>query len=109
VAKYKILGRFEQDAIPALVPPDYRERARLATKAGVRYTVVLFAHDRGKDVVASSAVRRALLHIPTEQPILAVGCDFTREATDLLGQRDAAIARIGEFGWTDESLHSLPR
>ena len=109
MAKYKILGQFDRDAIPGAVPPDYRDRVRLATKAGIRYTVVLFAHDRGKDVVASAAVRRALLHIPKDQPILAVGCDFTQEATELLGQRDAAIARIGEFGWTDDSLHSLPR
>ena len=107
--RFKILGQFDAERIPAAVPPDYRERARHVAKPGVRYTVVLFAHDRAHGVVTSAAVRRALAQIAPEQPIMAIGADFTREATELLEQRDAAIARIGEFGWTDESFQSLPR
>jgi hypothetical protein len=42
-----------------------------------------------------------------EASLLAVGADFTEEATEFLHAREAAIARIGEFGWTDASYHSL--
>ena len=107
--KFKILARLSSDRIAAALPPDYRERARMVAKAGVVYTVVLFDHDRSKGVVTSAAVRRALARIDADESILAVGADFTREATELLEEREAAIARIGEFGWTDESYHSLPR
>lgn len=107
--KFKILARLDADRIPAAVPPDYRDRARLVVKPGVSYTVVLFSHDRSKGVVTSAAVRRAFTRIELSERILAIGADFTQEATELLNGRDAAIARIGDFGWTDESFHSLHR
>jgi len=106
--KFKILGEFDGDQIPHVVPPDYSERARLAVRPGMRYTIVLFAHDREHGgVVASAVVRRAIARIPLEASLLAVGADFTKEATELLHARKAAIARIGEFGWTDASYHSV--
>jgi hypothetical protein len=102
--KFSIIGRFEHDDIPARVPPDYRSLVRLATKPGSPYTVILFPHDRLHGGVSTSAlVRRALKRVDASEQILAVGADFTREATDLLDARHAAIARIGTFGWADES------
>jgi hypothetical protein len=108
VPKFKILGKFDVDQIPYVVPPDYKERVLLAVRPEIRYTVVLFAHDRERGgVVTSAVVRRAIARIPIEASLLAVGADFTEEATELLHAREAAIARIGEFGWTDASYHSL--
>jgi hypothetical protein len=106
--KFSILGKLDAEKIPAAVPPDYRERVRLAIEPGVRYTVILFAHDRSHGgVVTSAAVVRALGRVPFEEAICAVGADFTKEAIKLLVARRAAIASIGEFGWTDASYQSL--
>jgi len=107
VSKFTLLGRFERDRIPAVVPPDYRGLIPAVTVRGATYTVVLFAHDR-RDVVTSAPVRRALAAIPADEQLLAVGGNFTADAIDLLNSRDAAIARLGEFYWTDESYNSLP-
>ena len=107
--KVKILARLATDRIPAAVPPDYRDRVRQVAKAGLVYTVVLFSHDRDKGVVTSAAVRRALSRIEPAEAILAIGANFTQEAEALLNERDAAIARLGDFFWTDESYQSLPR
>ncbi len=98
--KFTLLGRFTQDRFSTLLPPDYRDLARVVTKPGVSYAVVLFAHDRA-DVVPSAVVRRALQRVAEPEPILAVGANFTAEATQLLDARAAAIARLGEFHWTD--------
>jgi hypothetical protein len=106
VPKFTVLGRFEADRVPAIVPPDYKSVVRAVTAPGTVYTVVLFAHDR-RDVVTSAPVRRALAEIAAGDQILAVGTNFTAEATALLNLRDAAIARLGEFYWTDESYNSL--
>ena len=105
MSKFKILGQFDGDQIPYVVLPDYKERVRLAVRPGMRYSVVLFAHDRVHSAVVTSAVvRRAIARVPVEESLLAIGADFTREATDLLHARDAVIARIGEFGWTETPL-----
>jgi hypothetical protein len=109
VPKFKILGRLDADRIPAAVPPDYRERARRATRGGGVYTVVPFAHARDGGVTTSAAIRRAVGRLADGERVLAGGRDFTREATELLEARAATVVRIGEFGWTDESYHSLPR
>jgi hypothetical protein len=108
VVKFTILGELVADRIIAAVPRDYHERVRMSTEKGATYTVVLFAHARG-DVVTSALVRKALRRVPPESPLLAIGADFTHEATILLEERNARVARIGEFGWTDESWASLPR
>jgi hypothetical protein len=104
--KFTVLGRFERDQIPSVVPPDYRSVVRAVTTLGTTYTVVLFAHDR-QDVITSAPVRRALAEIAAGERLLAVGTNFTAEATELLHARNAAIARLGEFYWTDESYNSL--
>jgi hypothetical protein len=107
VPKFTVLGRFEADRIPALLPPDYRSLVRVVTVPAEIYTVVLFPHDR-RDVVTSAPVRRALAGIAAGERVLAVGANFTAEATALLEEREAAIARLGEFYWTDESYNTLP-
>jgi hypothetical protein len=107
VPKFTVLGRFQRDSIPAIVPPDYRSVVRAVTSPGVTYTVVLFPHDR-RDVVTSAPVRRALAGIAAGECILAVGANFTADAIELLKTHDAAIARLGEFYWTDESYNALP-
>lgn len=104
--KFTILGQFTVDDVVGRVPPDYRGVVRAVARAGIEYTAVLFAHDR-RDVVTSAPVRRALARIAPEQPVLAVGANFTVEAAALLSERGAAIARLGEFHWTDESYNSL--
>ena len=77
---------------------------RDAAQEGVEYTVLLFPHDRRHGGVSTSAlVRRALKRVQPEMPLLAVGLDFTREATEQLHAVRALIVRLGEFGWTDES------
>jgi hypothetical protein len=105
VPKFTVLGRFETDRIPAVVPPHYRSLVRAVTAPGAAYTVVLFAHDR-RDVVTSAPVRSALAEIAGNDRLLAIGANFTAEATQLLNSREAAIARLGEFYWTDESYNS---
>jgi len=103
---FTVLGRLEHDRIPAVVPPDYRSVVRAVTAPGTTYTVVLFAHDR-RDVVTSAPVRPALAELAAGESLLAVGTNFTAEVTELLNSRNAAIARLGEFYWTDESYNSL--
>ena len=104
---FKVLGRFERDTIPTVVPPDFRQIVHIVTKPGT-YTVILFAHNREKGgVTISSKVRHAFEKVSPEDRVLAVGDDFTVEATRLLEERSAAIARIGEFGWTDEGYIRL--
>ena len=105
--KFSILGRLEASRIPAAVPPEFRARARFTALPGQSYTVILFAHDRTRSVSTSAQVRKALRRVPETESILAVGWDFTLEATSLLQHRDAAIVRKGEAGWTDESYNSL--
>jgi hypothetical protein len=104
LAKFSILGSFGRSDLATVVPPDYRARVRHVTEEGVLYTVILFPHDRTHGGVSTSTlVQRALSRVPATDRVLAVGADFTREATALLDARGAAVARIGEFGWTDES------
>ena len=110
MAKFKVLGRFPADRIPFLVPPEYRGRARMGLDPDAEYTVVLFDHDRERSGVATSAVaRRALGRVGDAEPVLAVGVDFTVEATALLEDHGVTIIRIGTFGWTDESWRSRIR
>ena len=104
--KFTVLGRFEAERIPALVPHDYRSRIRAVTRGEEEFTVILFAHDR-RDVVTSAPVRRALATIAVGERVLAVGSNFTVEAIALLEEREAAIARLGEFYWTDESYNQV--
>jgi hypothetical protein len=106
VPKFTVLGRFEVDRISAIVPPDYRGLIRAVVRGQEPYTVVLFPHDRD-DVVTSAPVRRALASIGAGERVLAVGSNFTVEAIALLDERKAAIARLGEFYWTDESYNTL--
>lgn len=104
MAQFSILGSFDGSAIATVVPPDYRALVRHVANDGVRYTVILFPHDRTHGGVStSSLVQRALNRVPVADRILAVGADFTCEATALLDARGATVVRIGEFGWTDES------
>lgn len=107
--KFKILARLASDRIPASVPPDYQDRVRMVTEPGLAYTVVLFSHDRSKGVVTSAAIRRACSRLEPTERILAIGANFTQEAEALLNERNAAIARLSDFFWTDESYQSLPR
>jgi hypothetical protein len=108
VRTFKVLGEFDGDQIPDVVPPDYKARVRHTVRPGLRYTVILFAHDRQHGgVVSSAVVRRALARVPSQVSLLAVGADFTKEASELLHGREANIVRIGEFGWTDASYHAL--
>ena len=102
---FTILGEFERGELARVVPPEYRALVSSLTRDGVRYTVVQYAHDR-RDVADSAAARRSLAQIPLKANLLAIGANFTREALVLLEERQAAIARLGEFYWTDDSLHS---
>ena len=106
VPKFTVLGRFESDRISAIVPPDYRSLVRAVVRGREPYTVILFPHDR-KEVVTSAPVRRALASIGPGERVLAVGSNFTAEAVALLNERDAAIARLGGFYWTDESYNAV--
>jgi hypothetical protein len=106
MAKFKDLGCVERDQLERMVPPEYRALARTLAHTGVQYHVVQFAHDR-QDVVTSASVRRALAKIATEHAIFAVGANFTAEATKLLEEREAFIARLSDFHWTDESYASI--
>ena len=109
LAKYAILGRLERSQIEGAVPPDFRARVLHAPIPAGIYTVVLFEHNRPRGVVTSAHAHRALRRIPGGDAVVAVGTDFTAEASAVLAARGAHIVRIGEFGWTDESYHSLPR
>ena len=105
--KFSVLGRFDSDRIPAVVPPDYRGVVRAVTQPGLMYTVLLFAHDRSRGVTTSAPVRRALSDVAIAEPVLAVGANFTQEALALLEERGAAIARLGEYYWTDASYQAI--
>jgi hypothetical protein len=103
VAKFSILGSLEGDNIADAVPPAYRTLVRSLVVAGTPYTVILFPHNRTHSGVSTSAlVRRALSRIDATGKVLAVGGDFTREATAILEEQGAIVARIADFGWTDE-------
>jgi hypothetical protein len=104
--RFSVLGSFAAEEIADRVPPDFRALVREYSRTGASYTVILFLHDRGQ-VNTSALVRRALTRVPPDATVLAVGADFTKEATALLEERNALIARIGEFGWTDESYQSV--
>jgi hypothetical protein len=108
MSKFKFLGQFERDAIPAMLPADFRGMIPMFAKPGVEYSVVLFSYNRERGGVATSSdVRRALAQLPTESRVMAVGTDFTAEATQLLEKAEAIVLRIGEYGWTDASYKSL--
>lgn len=104
--KATYLGQFARERLPEIVPPEYRSLVLALTKPALQYAVLQFPHARNK-VVTSSMVRRALGRLTGHDPILAVGANFTVEAAAMLGQRDAVIARLGDFHWTDESYHSV--
>jgi hypothetical protein len=104
--KFTVLGRFELDRISEVVPPDYRGLIRAVARSPGPYTVILFPHDRA-DVVTSAPVRRALARIELGERVLAVGGNFTAEAVALLADREADVARLGDFYWTDESYNTL--
>lgn len=106
MARFSVLGSFPAREIPDRVPPDFRALVRALAHTETTYTVILFLHDRGR-VNTSAFVRRALTRVPLDAKLLAVGADFTKEATALLEQRNAIVARIGEFGWTDESYQTI--
>jgi hypothetical protein len=98
VSKSKILGEFDGDQIPYVVPPDYKERVRLAVRpGGAVHRSSIRSRLRARSCRDVRGVRRAIDRIPMEASLLAVGADFTEEATELLHAREAAIARIGEF------------
>ena len=93
MAKFSILGSFDGSEIATAVPRDYRSLVRHVAEKGVRYTVILFPHDRSHGGVStSSLVRRALSRVQSADRIFAVGGDFTREATALLDARGATVA-----------------
>ena len=108
MASISILGSLEAEQILRAVPPNLRELVRMTTRQGQRYHVILFGHNQDHGSVNTSAVvRRALRHVPADAHVLAVGRDFTQEATELLNERGAAIARATTFGWTDASFIHL--
>jgi len=108
MSSFKILGQFERDAIPGMLPPDFRGMVPVFAKPGVLYTVVLFPFNREIGGVATSSdVRRALAKVPGNTVPMAVGQDFTVEATKQLESCDAIVLRIGEYGWTDDSYKRL--
>jgi hypothetical protein len=76
------------------------------TRPGVEYLIVQFQLPRDV-VVTSRPVRKALLQVPEGIAVLAVGSNFTAEALVLLAERDAAVARFGEFHWTDASYAAI--
>jgi hypothetical protein len=104
--KFTIFERVPPTGLVGVVPPDYRALLPVAVRPAESYTVVLFKHDR-EDVVTSASVRRALAQVGPVPALVAVGGNFTREAIELLEARDASIARLGEFFWTDESYNTL--
>ena len=80
MSKFKFLGQFERDAIPAMLPADFRGMIPMFAKPGVEYSVVLFSYNRERGGVATSSdVRRALAQLPTESRVMAVGTDFTAD------------------------------
>ena len=103
MAAFSILGVMEVDKILRAVPPNLREQVRMVARPNIQYHVVLFGRNQDHGSVNLSAVvRKALQRLPDDAAILAIGQDFTLEATQLLDERDATIARASAFGWTDE-------
>jgi hypothetical protein len=86
-----------------LVPPAYRDAlVEAAPEAEGTYALLLFAH-APRDVVPSSAVRRALRRLGDAGGAtpLAVGTVFTDEALALLGEVGARVVTYRRAHWTD--------
>jgi hypothetical protein len=104
--KGKILGTLSVSAIPAMLPREYASRVRDMRHLRGEYTVVLFSHSRDGRVTTSADVRRTMRHVESS-PLMAIGVDFTLEATQLLIEHGAEVVRLGEFGWTDRSYAAV--
>ena len=101
--KVTIRERVPAARLPDAVPPAYREGLAALSLPEGTYALLLFAHDR-RDVVPSSAVRRALRRLGTPAPdgVIAVGTVFTDEALALLETVRARPLTLHRLRWTDE-------
>jgi hypothetical protein len=90
-------------------PPYLRDLVRAATANDTRtFAVVLFPSNPELGGVATSRlVEKAISKVDPAEALLAIGGDFTIEATRLLQDRGAIVVRRGSFGWTDESFLTL--
>ena len=59
LAKFSILGSFDGSSAATAVPMDYQARVRRVAQKDVRYTVILFPHDRTHGGVSTSDARCA--------------------------------------------------
>jgi hypothetical protein len=105
--KVTIYDRIPGAKLAGLVPPAYREGVGDAARPDGVYSLLLFAH-APRDVVPSSAVRRALrrLGAPAPDGTLAVGTVFTEEALALLAASGARPVAYRRAKWTDESARA---
>lgn len=104
--KVTIHSFIQGERLPHLVPPPYREEIARRTQPHFIYSLLLFAHDR-RDVVPSSAVRKALRRLgePAPDGLVLVGAVFTEEARALVAGRKALLVTLHKTFWTDASAH----
>ena len=89
------------DALVALLPPHYRERARALLRGDGPFRLLAFSTSR---VVTSRQVARALDDVPRDgQALVAAAPNFTAEARDLLAAQEGTAVTDGDYFWTDES------
>lgn len=70
------------------------------------YTLLLFRESQR--VVRSSVVEKALAHLDRNEPVLAFGPTFTREAVSELDSAGIPVVmRRAEAFWTDESYENI--
>ena len=106
MAKFTIAKQVGLERLEKVVPPEYGSRVAALGVRGASHTVILFAHDR-RDIVTSAPVRTALRRISGDALIVAVGATFTVEARELLVERAARIASLGDFYWTDAAYTTI--
>ena len=102
--KVTIYSELAGDRVGNVVPPAYRDLVPQGLDPERQYSLLLFAHTE-RDVVPSSAVRRALrrLSVGAEGGVIAVGTVFTAEALELLEARGARVLAQRKSYWTDQS------
>ena len=70
---------------------------------------ILYRDSMANDEVNKASLRAKLDYEFEKKEAVSKAEQQKKEAEALLNERDAAIARLGDFFWTDESYQSLPR
>ena len=92
------------EALGTRLPAAYRE---ILLPLGPEAVATAVVFPTSTKVVPSGLLSRTLKHIDDRERLIVFAQGFTEEARATLRARDAIIAQLGEYYWTDESWESV--